>query len=438
ERAYAIKNNSVAFGEEVYATGISSYVFGSYASAEGNSSFAFGSRAHAYATGSMAFGLFSSADAYNSIAFGPYCDANGNSSLAIGNGARTHSANTTVIGQYNKSYSGNLTGWDENDPALIVGNGKDASDRRTAIMVLKNGNVGIGIVTPSQKLEIGGDNSKIYLNSTTANNVYFNTAGVGAPTTTTRSYGTKLVLYPSLNATYVDFALGIDNNTIWYSVPGATSTFSHKFYAGTTEIMRIRGDGKVGIGTTNPSIQTRLHVADNQGNNIGVIRSESTFTGSEVHYAGAFIATTGTTGIGVYAAGSNCDFVAGGDGTDYASWSSIRWKANIKTIENPVDKLLNIRGVYFDWDTEHGGGHDIGFIGEEVYEVLPEIVMKDPDNQDYVLGLDYSAITPVLVEAIKEQQSQIESQNQENRQLRAELESLKERMAVMESILGKN
>ena len=64
-------------------------------------------------------------------------------------------------------------------------------------------------------------------------------------------------------------------------------------------------------------------------------------------------------------------------------------------------------GVYFDWDEEHGGKHDMGFIAEEVGKVVPEIVSYEPDRV-YATGVDYGAITPMLVQAIKEQQRQIE------------------------------
>jgi hypothetical protein len=74
-------------------------------------------------------------------------------------------------------------------------------------------------------------------------------------------------------------------------------------------------------------------------------------------------------------------------------------------------------GVYFDWDEEHGGKHDMGFIAEEVGQVIPEIVGYEPDGV-YATGVDYGAITPMLLQAIKEQQRQIE-------ELKAQVEELR-------------
>jgi hypothetical protein len=105
---------------------------------------------------------------------------------------------------------------------------------------------------------------------------------------------------------------------------------------------------------------------------------------------------------------SGCDFEATqGGGQDFCNGSSIRWKRNIQEIDGALDKVLALRGVFFDWNEEFGGHHDIGFIAEEVGKVIPEIVTFEPDGV-YANSVDYSKTTPMLVQAIKEQQRQIE------------------------------
>lgn len=79
---------------------------------------------------------------------------------------------------------------------------------------------------------------QIYLNGATGNRIDFNGNGVAAPTFTTRSAGTKIVLYPSLNASSVDYAFGITSNTLWTSVPTAASGI-FSWYGGTTEMMKL-------------------------------------------------------------------------------------------------------------------------------------------------------------------------------------------------------
>lgn len=117
---------------------------------------------------------------------------------------------------------------------------------------------------------------------------------------------------------------------------------------------------------------------------------------------------TGTSGRGVYGYGNLYDFYAAGPGTNYGSASSIRWKNNITPIDSVLFKLKNLRGVYFTWDEEHGGERDFGFIAEEVGKYFPECVAFDPEDPEYADGMDYGKMTPVLLQAIKEQQVLIE------------------------------
>ncbi len=74
--------------------------------------------------------------------------------------------------------------------------------------------------------------------------------------------------------------------------------------------------------------------------------------------------------------------------------------------------MAELRGVYFDWDEEHGGQHDVGMIAEEVGKVLPEIVVYEENGID-ADGMDYSKLTPLLVEAVKELQNIVENQQKE-------------------------
>jgi hypothetical protein len=111
---------------------------------------------------------------------------------------------------------------------------------------------------------------------------------------------------------------------------------------------------------------------------------------------------------GVFGEGQNYDFYANGPGVDYGSGSSIRWKTNIAPINSPIEKIKAIRGVTFDWDGAHGGRHDVGMIAEEVGKVLPEIVVYEKNGTD-AIGMDYSKITPLLLEAIKAQQVEIDA-----------------------------
>jgi len=119
--------------------------------------------------------------------------------------------------------------------------------------------------------------------------------------------------------------------------------------------------------------------------------------------------------IGVISAAGNLTM----NGNITAS-SDIRLKTNIKTIQNALSIVSRMRGVYFNWI--ESGNQSIGLIAQEVQEVIPELVLeniiKNPPSfpgektpEDRILSVDYGKIVSVLIEAIKEQQKQIEEQN---------------------------
>jgi hypothetical protein len=84
---------------------------------------------------------------------------------------------------------------------------------------------------------------QIYLNGATSNRIDFNTNGTGAPAFTTRSTGTKLLLYPSLSGSVADYAMGIDAATMWSSIPENNASFKFKWYGAITEVASLDGAG---------------------------------------------------------------------------------------------------------------------------------------------------------------------------------------------------
>jgi hypothetical protein len=83
------------------------------------------------------------------------------------------------------------------------------------------------------------------LNNSTSNLLAFNNVGVGAPTYTTRSAGTKIVLYSGITSSTVDYGFGIEGSALWSSIPNNTGYF--KWYAGTTNVATLGGNGDFAI-----------------------------------------------------------------------------------------------------------------------------------------------------------------------------------------------
>ena len=97
-----------------------------------------------------------------------------------------------------------------------------------------------------------------------------------------------------------------------------------------------------------------------------------------------------------------------GDVVAYGSPSDKRYKENIKPVTNALDKVSKLQGVTFDWKESESLldiKEDIGFIAQDVQEVLPELVRE---NEDGKLSLRDKGIVPILVEAIKELKEEIE------------------------------
>ena len=120
--------------------------------------------------------------------------------------------------------------------------------------------------------------------------------------------------------------------------------------------------------------------------------------------------------------------------------SDQRLKTNIKPLEKALDKVLTLNGVTYEWrvnefpDKNFDSNRHVGVIAQEVEAVLPEAVETGGDGYKSV---NYSNITPLLIEAIKEQQAEIEelkSVKEENEALKAKVEKLEK---MMEELLNK-
>jgi len=80
--------------------------------------------------------------------------------------------------------------------------------------------------------------------------------------------------------------------------------------------------------------------------------------------------------------------------------SDSRLKEDIYPIDNALSRIENIDGVYFTY--KDSGEKSIGVIAQDIQKILPEVVSED--NNGY-LGVNYSGIVPVLIEAVREQNS---------------------------------
>lgn len=140
----------------------------------------------------------------------------------------------------------------------------------TRMTLTTTGNIGIGTTSPTHQLHltntqlIASTQSVVNTNITTASGgalnvsgditlggtrgIYFVPAGLGAPTTTNRSLGTKICLWPVLSGSNLDYAIGVESQNMWFS----TSTINDgiKFYQGTTLTLMLATQGNILINST--------------------------------------------------------------------------------------------------------------------------------------------------------------------------------------------
>ncbi len=153
-----------ASGLRTSAWGISTQATGTNASAWGNGSLASGSNAIASGNNStasgenaIANGLITNATGKNAVTSGFNTEASSENSTAIGIGTIARGFGSLVIGSYNDavlSTQGSLT---SNTPLFIIGNGSSILNRTNALLVRKDGNVGIGTSNPETLFDVDGD-----------------------------------------------------------------------------------------------------------------------------------------------------------------------------------------------------------------------------------------------------------------------------------------
>lgn len=231
--------------------------------------------------------------------------------------------------------------------------------------------VGIGIGHTGT----GDTNLSIGLNSTSNHYAYVDLSGDSTYT----NYGLRLIRGNSGPDTNSQLAhRGIGQLQIMVEDAGSIG-----FFTSHTELMRLGKDGNFWVGPTPGSSSLRLYV----------------------------------------------NGPAGGTEDWHGPTSDARLKKELQPISGALALVKQLRGVRFQWravdEREIGkdlnlpvGEPQIGFVAQEVEAVVPEAVSRPKAGTDDVYSMQTSSLLPVLVEAIKEQQREIE-------QLRTSLAALK-------------
>jgi len=269
-------------------------------------------------------------------------------------------------------------------------NAKDFNFGVTGDRIFLNGNVGIGTTAPVAKLDV-------------------NTSGNNA----IQSYGTN---EGSFNARG-------QGGYLTMSTYGTTARFGYQtsgYNSATTQLV-LDSTGNVGIGTTAPTNRLIVVSADNTPGAIITALPANLSQGTRLTYRGletisglmyidAFtnqniaMQTQSSGNVGIGDVSPQYKLAVSGDikatGFVYSSDQSL--KQNINPINDPLNKIMQLRGVTFNWKKDNTPS--VGLIAQEVEKVFPELVTGTEGNK----GVQYGNLVAPLIEAVKAQQKEIE------------------------------
>lgn len=292
------------------------------------------------------------------------------------------------------------------------------------VLVKSNAQTGIGITSPVNKLDIFA-------------------AKADPATSGLSSNGNLRLGATGANTHILDFGLSSTSTYSWIQARDKSN------YATNYNLALNPIGGNVGIGTSSPGSLLTVGRSDGTINGEillnptatstegGQIKIKRSLSGSTVDWTiDQYGTTTADARLRIFSGGSETSGLAilengyigigniapstrlyvNGDITanSVAGTSDIRFKTNIRPVLNALDKVKLLRGVYFNWnqkafpEKDFGSQDELGFIAQEVEKIIPEIVSKDKTKEEY-RSVKYDKLVAILVEAIKDQQKQIDS-----------------------------
>jgi len=243
-----------------------------------------------------------------------------------------------------------------------------------------NGNVGVGVTSQLAKLHIDVDsaNDPILHLSDSSRDITWKTGQ--------------------------DLQLGTWDGTTW------------------SEKLRITNGGNVGIGESDP--RTSLHIT-NEGEMVGLgisninpgmilLDTDAVVDGGRPHIDFAVGDLEGYEyfmRLELRGPPALLKVIGGNLEATVVAPSSQKWKKDITPLEGVLDKITKVNGITYNWKTDEfpeksfDDSVQIGLIAEELEMVYPELVYTTGNGDK---SIDYSKLTPILLEAIKEQQDILE------------------------------
>lgn len=256
----------------------------------------------------------------------------------------------------------------------------------------------------------------------------------------------------------------VAGNEAGFFVRDATnnSTLPFRIFPGApSNAITIHASGRVGIGTTSPIAQ--LHVIESEIVDPATLLYKDFIMETDEVLAGITVLSTNTSVAGLFF-GDPESGIAGGvqythSSDELALWanggprlklksngdvevplgtvvhsSDRRLKKNIEPIADALSTVRSLQGVRFQWKDENRDDRvQIGLIAQDVEKWLPEVVAMSDDDMGTKM-VAYSNMVALLIEAIKEQQTIIETQNQALSAMEVQLGALQSSVGRLEGL----
>jgi hypothetical protein len=246
-----------------------------------------------------------------------------------------------------------------------------------------SGNLGIGTTSPTQKLTVAGN---ILTANASGTDRYINISTNGVQNT-----------YLGFNNSGSTNGNGVLNN---YSYVGNGNSYGLQILANGSVAATFDTSGNLLVNSATSyggkiqGISTYIRSANGQSSqNVGFVASD--FASNEWHFGRSsvdgYYYVVRQTGTGMYM-----------NTNAWVATSDIRAKENIVPLESSLAKINSLNPVRFTFKKD--GMADVGFIAQEMYEQIPEVVDK-PEDEEAMMGISKEKIIPFLVKAIQEQQS---------------------------------
>ncbi len=324
---------------------------------------------------------------------------------------------------------------------LVIAPWNDGMNPNAGIKIMENGNVGIGIAAPTHSLHVnnsglGTDVIRVgndaYYNGTPVHNhiggnIYFDGSAWVVPNA---SHSTNFIQLQTTPRTgnivfYADSIIGNNAPPRRMTILGSNGNVGIGAIT-PTNTLELAGDGIIYL--NNPTAGIRYQ--NDQSFFIGAKSGSSanggyiTITGNADGYVrlspeggspSRFLnVTPNGIGIGTATPTQHLHVIGNILASGTVTPSDIRYKSEVRTLDATLEKVLNMRGVSYQMKDEFkekgfGNGEQVGVIAQEIEKIYPQLIIT---NSDGYKGVDYSKFTPILIEAIKEQQVIIDAQKE--------------------------